>query len=439
MSREYGSVTEQLAALSKDKARLLALLVEQRSQRGQAIQPFPRDFREPCRLPASGAQQRLWFIDQLEGGSIAYHIPLLLHMAGELDRAALIRALDALMLRHEALRTTFAEVDGVAMQEIVPAGRFPMSVIDLRAQPAAERESEVLRHASQELTSPFDLASGPLIRGRLLQLSAVEHALLITVHHIIADGWSLDVLIRELAQLYAASREGVASPLSALPIQYADYTQWQRVRLTSTEVSQQVDYWKQHLQGAAELLELPTDRPRPPVQSYRGSSVRVSLGTELTAELKTLARRHDLTLAMVLYAGWAVLLARLSGQSDVVVGIPIANRSCTEVEGLVGFFVNTLAVRTRMQNHPAVSEILQQVKRSMVAAYSHQEVPFELVVNALQPRRSLSYSSIFQVMFALQPAKRGCDTDGRANAGGAGSATADVPLRSHPVPPGGRR
>jgi amino acid adenylation domain-containing protein len=406
VTREYGSVAERLAALSKDKARLLTFLVEQRSQREPAIRSYPRDFRTPCRLPASGAQQRLWFIDQLEGGSIAYHIPLLLHIAGELDRQALLDALDALIVRHEALRTIFPEVDGVAMQEIVPASRFQMSVVDLSARPAAERDMEVLRHTSQELASPFDLASGPLVRGRLLQLSAVEHALLITVHHIVADGWSVDVFIRELVQLYAASHTGVPSPLPPLPIQYADYAQWQHERLTEADVVERLKYWRQHLQGAPELLELPSDRARPAVQTYRGSSVRVSLGAELTAELKALARRHDLTLAMVLYAGWVVLLARLSGQSDIVVGVPVANRPCTEVEGLIGFFVNTLAVRTRLENDPTISEILRQVKRSMVGAYSQQQVPFELVVNALQPTRTLSYSPIFQVMFALQPAKQ---------------------------------
>jgi hypothetical protein len=226
--------------------------------------------------------------------------------------------------------------------------------------------------------------------------------LLVTMHHIVSDGWSMGVLIRELGALYGAYREGRGNALPALPIQYADYAQWQRQWLSGKVLQGQLDYWKEHLSGAPQLLELPTDRARPAVQSYRGESVEVSLGKELSAGLKGLARRVDATLYMVLYAGWSIVLSRLSGQSDIVIGTSVANRQRTEVEGLIGFFVNNLALRIRLDDEPSVVELLERVKQRMLLAYAHQEVPFEQVVEALQPARSLSHSAVFQVMFVFQ-------------------------------------
>jgi len=372
-----------------------------------AVQSAPliqRASREDA-LPLSWAQQRLWFIDQLEGGSAAYHIPLAARLRGELNRPALQEALDSLLERHEALRTTFVKKDGEVVQEIALSARFVLRTVELAAD-AEQVDSEVRKHAHEELIMPFDLGVGPLIRGRLLRLAERDHVLLLTMHHMISDGWSIGVMLRELGTLYGAYREGQPNPLQAMPIQYADYAQWQRQWLSGKELQRQLAHWTSHLRGAPEMLELPTDRPRPPVQSYRGASVPVTLGVDLTAEMKALSRRLKLTLAMTLYGAWSILLARLSGQEDIVVGMPVANRRRTELEGLIGFFVNTVAVRARLDDDPSVEDFLQQVKGSMLAAYANQDVPFEQVVEALQPARSLSHSPIYQVLFVLQNAPR---------------------------------
>ncbi|MFC4311926.1 amino acid adenylation domain-containing protein, partial [Steroidobacter flavus] len=356
-------------------------------------------------MPTCGAQQRLWFIDRLEAGSAAYHVPVAVRLRGDLDCAALQVALNAVIARHEALRTTFIELEGEPVQRIARESSCILDITVLSADSEQEREGLVLQHSREELLQLFDLSSGPLIRGRLLQLARDEHVLLITMHHIISDGWSVEVLLRELAALYAASRRGVAHSLPDLPIQYGDYALWQRQSI-ATLPPEQLEYWREHLRGAPEMLELPTDRPRPATQSYRGATAKVQLGEELTARVKALSRQYNLTLAMTLYTAWTVVLARLSGQEDVVVGLPVANRGRVEVEGLIGFFVNTLAVRVSLPDDPTVSALLHRVKETMLGAYAHQDVPFERVVEALQPSRRLSHSPIFQAMFVLQSAAR---------------------------------
>lgn len=358
------------------------------------------------RLSLSSAQQRLWFIDRLEGGSSAYHIPISLRLEGELDLVALQFALDALLARHETLRTVFVQLDGQPLQRILPTRNFELRCVDFSVQTVYEREAELLKHIREELSAPFELSTGPLVRGRLLKLSNREHVLLITMHHIISDGWSVGVLVQELATLYTALKEERPNPLPPLPIQYADYAQWQQRWRTGTQLQDQLAYWKQHLQGAPELLELTTDRQRPPVQSYRGAGVRVALGSELAVDLRSLSRRHNCTLAMTLCCAWSILMSRLSGQEDIVIGMPVANRRRTEVEGLIGLFVNTLAVRVRLQGDPSVAELLRRVKETMVAAYAHQDAPFEEVVEAVQPIRTLSHSPVFQVMFVLHNTPR---------------------------------
>jgi amino acid adenylation domain-containing protein/FkbH-like protein len=359
----------------------------------------------------SSAQLRLWFTDQIEGENSAYTIPLCVRMKGELDLDALRAALDAIVERHEVLRTTFPNVNGEPMQVIVQRAQFALQVVDLRGldvpgHGAQAREGEVLREMRQELATHFDLSAGPLIRGKLLQLSADEHVLLITMHHIISDGWSLGVLIRELGALYAAQREGRGNPLPALSIQYADYAAWHWQSLSTPRIREQLEYWRECLATAPELLELPTDWRRPAVQSHRGDAVRVALGGELTAELKAFARRHNLTPAMLLFAGWWTALSRLSGQRDIVIGMPVANRRSTQLEELIGFFVNTLAVRVTIEEDMPVAQFLARVRQALLGAYAHQDVPFEQVVEALQPPRSLSHSPIFQVAFAYQNAPR---------------------------------
>jgi amino acid adenylation domain-containing protein/FkbH-like protein len=361
--------------------------------------PIPRTNRDGS-LPLSGAQLRLWFIDQLEEAGSAYHVPLGLKLRGQLDQTALRAALDGLLQRHEALRTTFIKQQGAPVQRVASDSSFQLELVDLRAESPEQREREVRQHADAELVLPFDLTNGPVIRGRLLQLAHDEHVLLVTMHHIVSDGWSLGVLVREIGAMYAAN------PLPQLPIQYVDYARWQRDFLKSAQLDQQLQYWQQHLQGAPELLELPTDRRRPAVQSYRGSRIEQALGPTLVADLKAFARAHNVTIAMALYTAWVIVLSRFCGRDDIVVGMPVANRRRVELEGLIGFFVNTLAVRIEVSSDVSVAELLQSAKETLLQAYAHQDVPFDRVVEALQPARSLSYGPIVQVTFAMQNAPR---------------------------------
>ncbi|HEU4560668.1 MAG TPA: amino acid adenylation domain-containing protein [Longimicrobium sp.] len=353
-------------------------------------------------LPLSFAQQRLWFIERMESAGTAYHLPTRQRLQGELDRAALRRALDRIVARHEALRTVFPERDGVAVQRIAPAEESPFHLTehDLRGTAAAADELRLL--VADEARAPFDLARGPLIRGRLIQLADDDHVLLITMHHIVSDGWSLGVLTRELGALYAAFRAGEPDPLPALPVQYADYAAWQRKWVEGEVLQAQAEYWTRTLAGAPELLELPADHPRPARQDFAGGMVGVELSEELTARLKALGARHGATLFMTLLAGWATLLSRLSGQGEVVVGTPTANRGRTEIEGLIGFFINTLAVRVELSDAPTVAELLARVRERALGAQHHQDIPFEQVVEIVQPARSLSHTPLFQAMFTWQ-------------------------------------
>ncbi|HKX29556.1 MAG TPA: condensation domain-containing protein, partial [Blastocatellia bacterium] len=311
-------------------------------------------------LPLSFAQQRLWFLAQMEGVSSAYHIPIRLRLTGALDRAALRNALDRLVARHESLRTTFSQTDGGPVQRIAAAMGFDLREHDLRRH--RRSEEGLSRLAAEEASAGFDLQSGPLIRGRLIRLSDDEHVLFITMHHIIADGWSIGVLNRELGILYQAYREGQDDPLPELAVQYPDYAAWQRGRLSDEILQVQGDYWRQMLAGAPAVLELPGDRRRPARQDHHGSFVELELEEELTAGLKIVSRRHRTTLFMTLLAGWAALLARLSGQDEVVIGVPVANRGRAEIEPLIGCFVNTLALRLDLSGGPTVGELLQRVK-----------------------------------------------------------------------------
>jgi hypothetical protein len=350
-------------------------------------------------LPLSLAQQRLWFVDQLDrAASAAYHIPSALRLLGRLDVAALQATLDRIVARHEGLRARFVAIDGSPCQQFAPADcGFALRRHDLRELPAGERESAVVRLTAEEAREPFDFSNGPLIRGRLLQLTDDEHVLLVTQHHIITDGESQSILVREVATLYTAFSRGEADPLPPLEIQYADYAQWQRQWLQGDALTAQIDFWKGQLGDAPALLELPSDRPRPAVQSYAGSRVPVAVAPELTARLRALCKRHDVTPFMVMLSAWGLLLSRLSGQSDVVIGTPLANRGRREVENLIGFFINTLALRLRFDGQPTVEALLAQVKATTLAGFAHQELPFEQVVEAVQPQRSLSHAPLAQV------------------------------------------
>ncbi|HEX2079479.1 MAG TPA: amino acid adenylation domain-containing protein, partial [Longimicrobium sp.] len=353
-------------------------------------------------LPLSFAQERLWFIDRLEPGSAVYNIPVAWRLGGALDQAALERSLSEIVRRHEALRTVFAEVNGSPVQVIAPFGGFSLPVDDLSGLGEADREVEVRRRAGEEARRPFDLSAGPLFRAALLRLGAEDHVLLLSMHHIVSDGWSMGVLFRELSALYEAYREGRESPLAEPGVQYADYAAWQREHLRGEVLDGQLSYWRERLAGAPELLELPTDHPRPAVQSFRGASERIELPGELLERLRTLGRSEGATLYMVLLGVFQVLLSKYSGSEDIVVGSPIAGRTRREVEELIGFFVNTLVLRTDLSGDPGFREVLGRVRTATLGAYEHQDVPFEKLVAELQPERSLGRSPLFQVSFALE-------------------------------------
>ncbi|HST47695.1 amino acid adenylation domain-containing protein [Jatrophihabitans sp.] len=364
------------------------------------LPPLPHADRDQP-LPASFAQQRLWFLAQLEGGSAAYHIPEAFSLDGPLDRAALAGALDALVTRHEALRTRLVSVAGQPVQQIDPPGTgFALTTDDLTgsADPAAELAALRQREAAE----PFDLARGPLARGRLVVLGEDRHVLLLTLHHVLADGWSMDVLARELGVLYAARRQGEQDPLPPLAVQYADYAAWQRDWLSGPAADRQREFWAETLAGAPALLELPTDAPRPAEQDYRGGQLAVELDAELTAALHELSRQSGCTLFMTVLAGWALVLSRLSGQAEVVIGSPTANRRRPELDGLVGFFVNTLPLRIDLAGGPTGTELLDRVRAVTLAALEHQDLPFEQVVELVNPVRSLAHAPVFQMLFAWQ-------------------------------------
>jgi amino acid adenylation domain-containing protein len=359
-------------------------------------------------LPLSFAQQRLWFLGQLDpAASLAYHLSAALRLTGSLNHHALTTALDNLVARHESLRTRFVTDVGQenaeqVYQHIDPAdGGFSLLYRDLRQLIPSPHTQHVSDIIDLEARTPFDFAHDPLMRGQLLQLSDDEHVLLLTLHHIITDGWSLGVLVRELGAFYRAALNGHAASLPHLPVQYADYAVWQRAQQQEAALSAQRDFWRSQLAGIPALLTLPTDRPRPTVQSYRGGQVPFQLDATLLASLKRLGQRHNTTLFMTVLSAWSLVLARLSGQDDIVIGTPVANRPHQELEGLIGFFANTLALRIRLAKEMSVADLLAQTRGQALSAYAHQDLPFEQVVEALQPERSLSYSPIFQVMLTL--------------------------------------
>ncbi len=353
-------------------------------------------------FPVSFAQQRLWFLDQLEGSTYTYNIPVGVRLRGELNRDALTRAINEIFRRHEILHTTFGTVDNQPVQIISELQPRTLPVVDLSGLREQEREAQAQRLAAEEARQPFDLACGPLARMQLLCLSEQDHIVLWTMHHIISDRWSGGVLIRELAATYEAYSRGAESPLEDLPFQYADYAIWQREWLQGEVLAEQLAYWKEQLKDAPTLLDLPLDRPRPAMQTANGATFSFMLPAGLSQGVKALSREEGATLFMVLLAAFQVLLGRHTAQRDIVVGTPIAGRNQREVEGLIGLFVNTLALRTKLLGEENFRDVLRQVRETSLGAYAHQDIPFEKLVDELRVERSLSHSPLFQVMFILQ-------------------------------------
>ncbi|MHC5816299.1 MAG: condensation domain-containing protein, partial [Nostoc sp.] len=391
-------------ALSGQKSNLSPVkraLFEKWMQGKFTDQVIPRRLQQNP-VPLSFAQKRLWFLDQLHPGQSLYNEPYAFRFNGSLNKTALAQSLNEIVRRHEVLRTNFTIVDGQPFQVIAPTLALALPIVDLQLLPKDELEAEVQRLVTEEQARPFDLTNDPLVRVTLLQLDEAQYVLLFTMHHIVCDQWSFGVIIREIVALYEAFSVGKLSPLLELPIQYADFAVWQQHWLQGEVREAQLSYWKQQLSSTPNILELPTDRPRPPIQTDQGAKQSLVLSKPLTEALKTLSQQEKVTLFMMLLAAFQTLLYRYTGQDDIVVGTPISGRNRAEIEGLIGFFVNTLVMRTDLSGTPSFREILNRVREVALGAYTNQDLPFEQLVEKLQPERNLSQTPLFQVMFQLQ-------------------------------------
>ena len=357
-------------------------------------------------FPTTFAQRRLWFLDQLDRGNISYLIPWSIRMKGALHLEALERSLNEIVRRHEVLRTTFAEVNGEPVQVVAESLAVRLAVTNLSYLPVEEREQEAVALAAEEARRPLNLRDGPLVRGSVIRLGEDDHVLLLTLHHIVFDGWSRRIFARELAALYEAFADGRPSPLAELRLQYADCAVWQRKHFAGKNFQKHLDYWKKQLEGAPASLELPVDRPRPAIQTTHGATKPLALPKTLSDDLLTLARDEGASLFMTLLAGFQALLYRYTGQDDLLIGAPIANRNRAQTEEIIGLFANTLVLRTRLEGNPSFRELLGRTKETALGAYAHQDMPFERLVEELNPERSLAHNPLFQVLFSLQNAAR---------------------------------
>lgn len=392
MSIKKDTISQRRSQLSPAKRAILEkrLRGESESHTPQIVIPR-RSQQSP--VPLSFAQQRLWLFQQLEPQSFAYNELVTIHLEGVLNLVALNKSINEIVSRHESLRTTFELLEGQPVQVIHPTLTVALPVVNLSEQTAALQASEVERLTNDIIQKPFDLASDSLLRGMLLQTGEQEHLLLFSIHHIVCDGWSVQVLTQELAALYAAFCAGKSSPLSELPIQYPDFSVWQHQWLQGEREKTQLAYWKQQLADASTTL-MPTDRPRPPVQSFKGAIATFKLSSGLTEKLKSLSNRQGVTLFMTLLTAFQAQLYRYTNQQDICIGSPIANRNHTDIEGLIGFFVNTLVLRTDLSGNPSFLELLKRVREVCVNAYAHADITFERLVEELHPEPSKSDTSV---------------------------------------------
>ena len=400
------------AIMQAKRQQLEALLAKKKKSRFDKPELAKRGFGDNSSISTSFAQQRLWLLDQIDGGSAHYNMPGALRLTGDLNRDALNQAINTIIERHESLRTYFAEgSEGQPLQVIRPVSAIDVSALivttDISLLPNGEQEFDLAEMVEQEASRPFDLSADLMLRAQLVKVAEQEHVLLVTMHHIASDGWSMSVLINEFSALYSAYVQGKENPLPALTIQYADYAHWQRDWLQGEVLDAQLGYWQTHLAGLPVVHSLPLDKPRPKTQTFNGATYHSAISSSHSEKLNSLCHGIGGTLFMGLHAAFSVLLSRYSNETDIVMGSPIANREQAEVANLIGFFVNTLVLRCDLSNNPSFTELLEQSKATLLDAYAHQQVPFEQIVEALQPERSMAHSPLFQVMLVLQNNEEG--------------------------------
>ena len=398
-------LSNQIASLTPEQLQLLQVRLKEKGIDSLRM-PIPR-LRNLNQAKLSFAQERLWFLGELQPNSSSYNTPFGLELSGELNVQVLERAFNEILRRHQALRTTISMLDNSPLQVIAPFKPTALQMIDLSDGELENREQLVVDLSVQEARRPFDLARGPLLRHSLLRLSRTFHVLLVTVHHIAFDGWSMGILVDEMVSLYGAYVGGDPSPLREPVIQYADYAEWERQWLGSERLARQLDFWREGLQGAPRLLKLPTDRPGRPSQTANGAHQVLVLAAPLSRAIRQLSLDMGATVFMTLLAAFYVMLHRYSGQDDICVGTPVANRNRRELEGLIGFFSNTLVMRCDLSGDPSFRELLKRLREFVLGAYANQELPFEQLVEALQPVRGPNYTPLFQMVFALQNAPIG--------------------------------
>ena len=391
-------VSTRIANLPAAKLQLLLREMAKKKSGATESKITPRA-RTGGAFPLSFAQQRLWFLDQLDPGNHIYNEASAIRLTGTLNTQALARSFDEIIRRHEVLRTTFSTQDGQPVQVIAPHLKLQLSHVDLSEFDDGAREAEIERLAIAESLRPFDLSAAPFMRVMLVRMSKEEHVLLLTMHHIISDAWSTGILIRELVTLYMAYSEGRTSPLAKLPVQYADYAAWQREWLSGAELERQLDYWRKELSGTPPVINLPADRPRPEIRSYRGGNYSFVLPEALTASIRALSRSEEVTVFNTLLAAFQTLLNRITGQDDIVIGANIANRNHAGTESLIGFFINMLSLRADLAGDPTFRELLSRVRKVTLGAYAHQDLPFDKLIEELQPERIPGVSPLFQVVF----------------------------------------